>query len=532
MNLQLFQILSLWLKEAGYRFDNEKFETSLLSHPDYGRLTSITDILQEFNIENTAASIPFTHIENLTEPYIAYIKQGHEEQFALVHPLHNNSCKLVLGNNNVVSVTKNELEKIWTGTIVAIEKNTEKSKIGLTPYLSSTVFIAVALIVLLLFLINGNSFFSLLYFVFSLLGLFIAGLIVNHQLGYKNNITSKFCSLNKNSDCDSVLNSKAAKLTDKIGLSDIGVIYFSSQILILLLTPAFTQAIFLLLFLISLIGIPFIAYSIYLQKFVIKKWCPLCLGVISILLLQAIVAIFAFQGIEGITAKSIALATIIICLVILLWTLLLPLLKRVKSTKALAIEALSFRRNYHLLFPYLQNQKSIPTNCDFKTLQIGNQNGSLTITAITNPLCNSCIDTHRLLNELLAKHNGLSFQIIFYVPLNTADPRTIIAGHFLSQKNTGLLNSLEKWYSNPNPKIHLKEFGNTISKENIEILNQHKNWCHTNSIYTTPTLIINGKRFPTFYRPTDIQYFIEELLSTSSSDVGEEVSTMVFVDNT
>ncbi len=157
MNLHLFEILSLWLKEAGYRFDNEKFETSLLSHPDYGRLTSITDILQEFNIEHTAASIPFTHLENLSEPYIAYIKKDHEEQFALVHPILGNSCKVVLGKGNIAFISKQELEKIWTGTIVAIEKNTEKNKIGLTPYFASAVFIAVALIILSLIIITESN---------------------------------------------------------------------------------------------------------------------------------------------------------------------------------------------------------------------------------------------------------------------------------------------------------------------------------------------------------------------------------------
>ncbi len=532
MNLRLYDILIKWLKEAGYKIDKEKFEISLRSHPEYDRLTSITDTFIEFDIEHSAASVPFNVLPNLTEPFIAFIKHNYQEQFALIYPSLNADIKVYLGNNQTITIAQNELEKIWTGTIVAIEKKTNAKKIELKPYPSALVFSAIAVILAALFTLIHQSLYSFLYFVFSLTGVYICSTIVSHQLGYNTGIVAKFCSLGNNTDCDTLLNSKFAKLTNNIGLSDIGIIYFFAQIFISLLLTSFSQSIFALLFFLSLLAVPFIGYSIYLQKFIIKKWCPLCLGVLATLLAQAIVAAFAFKELEPLTIKLIVLSLLIICFVILLWSLFLPLLKAAKSARQLTIESLSFRRNYYLLLPYLQNQSAVSTNYNFKTIELGNQNGLLKIITVTNPLCNSCIETHKLLSELLTKYKKLSVQLIFYVPENTTDPRTIIAGHFLSQNNTGIAHSLETWYSNPNLKKYLAQFGNTISNENVETLSQHKTWCHNNNIYTTPTLIINGKRFPTFYRPTDIQYFIEELLSTSTTNNVEEVSKQMLVDVT
>jgi uncharacterized membrane protein len=314
MNLQLFEILMQWLKVAEYNLKREKVELSLLTHPDYGTLSSITDTLTEFGIEHAAASIPFQHIESITEPYIAYIKQNHEEQFVLVYPLGSNSYKLLLDKNKSAVVTKAELEAIWTRTIVAIEKNEAKNKIGLTPYLSIAAFTTIAAILIGLFISRERNGFEILYFTLSLFGLAFAGLIVNHQLGYNNELATKFCTLNKNSSCESVLNSRAAKLTKHLGLSDIGIIYFSSQALIQLLTNG--TSIYFAIKGVSILAVPFVFYSIYLQKIVIKKWCPLCLLLISVLSLQGISSLVQLPSISSFQFKESFIAILVVALVV------------------------------------------------------------------------------------------------------------------------------------------------------------------------------------------------------------------------
>jgi uncharacterized membrane protein len=530
MNLQLFEILMQWLKVAEYNLKREKVELSLLTHPDYGTLSSITDTLTEFGIEHAAASIPFQHIESITEPYIAYIKQNHEEQFVLVYPLGSNSYKLLLDKNKSAVVTKAELEAIWTRTIVAIEKNEAKNKIGLTPYLSIAAFTTIAAILIGLFISRERNGFEILYFTLSLFGLAFAGLIVNHQLGYNNELATKFCTLNKNSSCESVLNSRAAKLTKHLGLSDIGIIYFSSQALIQLLTNG--TSIYFAIKGVSILAVPFVFYSIYLQKIVIKKWCPLCLLLISVLSLQGISSLVQLPSISSFQFKESFIAILVVALVGILWFLLLPLLQNSKAYKTSSIALLSFKRNYHLLLPYLQKQPLLKTNFDFKVNSIGNPSANLKLTVITNPLCESCIETHNLLHKILETNTNISIDLVYYVPLNNNDPRTIIAAHFLRQTKLEVKAEMQKWYSNPYPKTYLSKIDTSLSAENYKLLEQHKFWCHANSIYATPTILINGKRFPTFYKPTDVQFFMEALLENADSIQVVGFSNKVLVDNT
>jgi uncharacterized membrane protein len=533
MNKQLINIMLKWLKEANYEIDFKKFEISLISHPDYGGLTSVTDTLTEFGIENTAAQLPFEVLPNLTEPFIAYIEQDHQQQFALLYPHTDEYIKLFLGENKTKTIAVETLKALWTGNIVVVEKKTRAKKIWLTPYLSSLAYATLPILLMTLHAFSNPTLFSLIFFILSQIGLWVCIQIVNHQLGLTNGILTKFCTLSKNTSCDSVLNSKAAKLSKSIGLSDIGIVYFASQISIHLLSGSLALSTNGVQYLISICATPFVAYSLYLQKFIIKKWCPLCLGVVAILFMHSIIGSIAISwaGVASINIYTLLLLLSVTVTIVLLWKLLFPVLKASATVKELTIESLSFRRNYHLLLPYLRQQPSIQTDFDFDIIEIGNSYANNQLVIITNPLCESCIKLHTILKKLIAIHNNLSVRLIFYVPLNNNDPRTVIAGHLLTQ-NSKTENALtHDWYSNPNPKIFLKKYGNKISQKISTTIQQQKSWCHANNIYVTPTIIINGKRFPTFYRPYDIEYLLAEMLQASTDNQNVEASNTLFVDN-
>jgi hypothetical protein len=212
--------------------------------------------------------------------------------------------------------------------------------------------------------------------------------------------------------------------------------------------------------------------------------------------------------------------------------LLLPLLQNTKAYKTSSISLLSFKRNFHLLLPYLQRQPLLKTNFDFKVNSIGNPNANLKLTVISNPLCESCIETHNLFHKILEKNTNISIDLVYYVPLNNNDPRTIIAAHFLKLNETELHTVMQNWYSHPNANTFLSKISVPLTAEDYKLLEQHKFWCHANRIYTTPTILINGKRFPNFYNPTDIQFFMEALIENADSNQVVGFSNKVLVDNT
>lgn len=132
MHQQTFQIILRWLKKQGYKnFDKEKLEISFLSHPNLGGVDAITDSLDELEIENMAVSIPMESVENLTEPFLSFLKQDSKEQFVLISPQSNGKLKIDWGNRQEEFINKNQLEPIWTGVIIVIEQNIPPPKIGL-----------------------------------------------------------------------------------------------------------------------------------------------------------------------------------------------------------------------------------------------------------------------------------------------------------------------------------------------------------------------------------------------------------------
>jgi len=64
-------------------------------------------------------------------------------------------------------------------------------------------------------LVSRNyNFNSIVFLSTSIIGLMLSVFIVQEKLGIKNEIASKFCNLNPNASCDSVIKSKKVKLTN------------------------------------------------------------------------------------------------------------------------------------------------------------------------------------------------------------------------------------------------------------------------------------------------------------------------------
>jgi uncharacterized membrane protein len=534
------RIIENWLDLCGYRsIDRKGIELAFLSHPDIGSAKAITDTLASFGVENAAIAIPFEAVGDLELPFLAYLKHGYEEQFVLLKPVGNNQFEIDLGETGKRKEILNakQLQQMWTGVVILIDKKEEPRR-RLPVEIQPWFFLMVGILLTLLVTANGVGGFFVCYFALGLLGFAIAVLLVKQQMGLTGGIGAKFCSVNKNADCTTVLNSPAATIIGNLGWSDVGIIYFATQIAVQLVQHAFAQSVYIVLCVISQISALFIVYSLYQQKVKIKKWCPLCLGILAILFGQAVVATLAngfFVPIQIDTVKGLLFVFATGALAAVGWFLLKPQLKNSLEQKNLSVESLSFRRNYHLLLPFLRNQPPVSSDKNLRKVQVGNADGQLRITVVTNPMCNSCIALHKVLEKLCAGQDQLCVELVFYVPLEKDDPRTIVAGHFVSLDKKELPQALAQWYHAANPDKFIRENKCSLLMQCHEDLRRNRDWCHDNNIFVTPTVLINGRRFPSFYRPTDIEYFVESLLAEHSSAQYNERAgnnNLVLVDNT
>lgn len=511
-------ILIEYLKTESYHIDRQKFKERLLSDPN-NIVTSITNTLDYFEINNIVAEVPKESLNSLPNTFIAQFSKNNQFTFVLVNK-EKDKLNIIVDEKNTVLISNEEFLDNWTGLVIAIEKN-EKPKKNVTQKenILKTVLIVFVLLAILHISIITKSVLQTGYFLLSIIGFLISYLIVKEKLDL-NAVPSKFCTLTKNSSCETVLNSKESRFFGFIDLSDSSIVYFSFVVLAFIYNPS--SALFYIL---SLLSLPIIISSIFYQKFKIKKWCPLCLGIASILTLQFIVVLF-------INKKSLFEFQEIIVLFLLLgfassiWFIIKPLLIAKQKYNNLKTENLTFRRNHHLFLPYYHSLKAIDTSISNSIeIKLGSNNPLVTLTAITNPLCETCFEVHDVYMKFLKIHPGkLQVNFRFFVPYaNRNDPRTQISERLLQLYNEKdkkvFQHAFSDWYNKTSIVKWQNKWSYSDNQKYNNVLQKQKEWCLKNKIDYTPTIIINGKLFPQNYHPKDIENFIEPILEFEKTKI-------------
>lgn len=508
-------IIYKWLKQTNYEVSIEKIQLQFLSHPDIGTLSSITDTLNAFKIENQAAQIDIDNIPKLKEPFLSLIRNNKVDQFVLAKVISTVSVEIYNGQEKLFSISFDEFKKIFSGFIVVIDKQQPTFRLNIRNWLRPLSISLLTFAVFYLFWMHPTQTINIYaYFLLTIAGLICSLLLFVHSLGFNNHFLQRFCTLSKSTDCNGVLHSKAANLWKDINLTDVGIIYFSVQLIYLLLLP---NAISILLA-VSIVGILFPIYSIYQQAYIIKKWCPLCLTIAAILLLQGIVAIISFSEISFQPQFTVGVLCII-ALVGIVWYYLKQLFENSARLHNAEIELLRFKRNYHLFINYYKLTNSIEDSHikTEKEIIIGSEQAPTQITVITNPLCRACQKTHGELKSLIQQFPAdISLRIVFYVPYqNLCDPRTMIASWladtYFNNKEIGI-KTIGNWYANPDVKKFDKlKLPTEILKQQQPFLQNQAQWCVQQQLTLTPLLLINNKLFPLIYRTDDLRFHIEAI---------------------
>lgn len=517
MGKDLIFILQEFLKVNNYGISEESLSLELTSHPDFPSMKSITDTLSVLEIDNLAVQLSGEAFDKIDQPVLANVVVNDKPQMVLV--LSNNDEKVELcrgaSKEHLTSIAKSDFTKIWTGNIVAIDKSKKRPLRKLPKEL-----LLIPVLVLGLVLRFIQQPFSIAEVVFALL--VQTGLVVSYLI-YKvsNDKTggSKYCLLGKKPDCSSVIQSGKKLPFLDWGLSDLGLIYFVALYFSLVANvelESFAQ--------LSFLSLPVVIYSWYQQIFVVRKLCVLCLVLSLVLIGQA--SLYAFVESSFFNyASDQSLILFAIGLISTLWYYLKPQLGLLHELPNLKQELRAFKRNYHLFIPYYQSAPQLPHNLNLSDITLGGSaDAPVKIQGITNPLCNSCFEVHNMYESLIRRYpEQVQVNLLFYVPVDDLnDPRTQVAARMVKSSVHESRNEFDKlmadWYDLNNMRKWSKVYKSGLpDTDSLQVLKMHKDWCHAHSIQSTPALFVNGKRFPRFYDPVDLENFIEELISFESS---------------
>jgi len=329
----------------------------------------------------------------------------------------------------------------------------------------------------------------------------------------------KICSLFKQKDCNHVLESKAAKLWDIFGWSEIGLGYFSTNFLILLFFPSWVTYIAL----INILTLPYSFWSVWYQRAKAKQWCILCL-IAQILLWTIFIAnyIFGYIQIPTFSPSILQSFSFLVCFYaasVLVINALVPKLNADRAVPILRQALNALKADEDVFKALLKQQPFYETNNSDSIIRFGNPDSSLRLTILSNPYCNPCSLMHKRIETLLQKMNSnISVQYIlssFDESLNSTNKYLIAAClkichcDFDAESPQQIFSD---WFEKGKALSddYFKDRNLDMENPEIEIeFQKHEAWRNKTQLRATPTVLVNGYQLPESYKVEDLRYFTE-----------------------
>ncbi|HQO41031.1 MAG TPA: vitamin K epoxide reductase family protein, partial [Spirochaetota bacterium] len=308
---------------------------ALKSHPDYPSFKSICDTLNEWKIENYPLRYEVNELEDLQPPYIVHFSRG-GGMIGFVSDTGKDQVKYYTSYSEKRKAGRNEFLESCSGAVILLnpdERSGEKDyRIKIKNELINKSILPLTLFAILIFTTSSfyNNFIlgegvyikDILPLVFTkIAGISLSVLLILHEFEVHLSVTDKLCHLSKATNCNTVLNDKASKVFGWFGWADVGFVYFIGSFLFLLQSPS-GEGLSLMAILAAL-SVPYPIFSIYYQGFVLKKWCPMCLGIQLILILEFFLLLPQFSKLRFslISFTTLALSFLLVTVIYTLYIL-------------------------------------------------------------------------------------------------------------------------------------------------------------------------------------------------------------------
>jgi uncharacterized membrane protein len=366
-------------------------------------------------------------------------------------------------------------------------------------------------------------------------GIGIAALIVLQELGVNNELTKTFCNQGKDTDCNAVIQSGGSKLFSWLGWSDIGIVFFSSQWLILIIAAYGNSmaVVFPLLKIMTVASLPFTVFSVYYQWKQAKKWCTLCLAVVTLLLIQCFSLLILQPSWQvALQWQSLVMIPMILMAALAVWLLVKPLLKDRRRLQRQYNHQLRFKYNTDVFLPLLEKQRQADTAPFTRELELATSDAPLQILVACSPYCKPCANAHKILHELAEKYESqISIAVRFTIqPAVAADPGTKVVDCILQHTvsfppHTAALRVrklLHDWFENMDYENFTRLYPLINTEDTAAMLQEHDAWTKKSGIAFTPTFFINGYQLPKPYNAGDLPLLIRGLVNRAGEPMKDD----------
>jgi uncharacterized membrane protein/thiol-disulfide isomerase/thioredoxin len=511
------------LKNLCVKFTHRYLEDAVLSHSEHPSLLAVSDTLTKYRIENLPIKVDGQKLQELPLPCIIQFSDYGGMFHVLTHHSAHESIYLD-DKGKKVTVTFEEFMSRWTGVCLLAETTVDSGEPGIAEKLAErkvmTIFKWLGALSLLFWAVFSffnsqftpeiNPLLAGAYTLLKVLGLAVGTMLLWYEVDKYNPTLQSFCSGGKKINCDSVLNSKYAKIRNvNLSLGLIGFSYFFGT-LALLFVSGFQIASLGPLAYLSFAALPMVALSAYYQGVVIKQWCRFCIVVQTVLLLEASIAFLGGFHLIRLELTSMLLLMALLIMPIPIWNWLKPLLEKEKEANMYKRGLQKLKNNPDVFLGLLQKSRKIKTSIEGLGITLKNNTARYDVVKVCNPYCGPCAKAHPLLDELL-REGKINLQILFTASTDEADRRNKPVKHFLALNEMDkemAHKAMDSWYLAKDKNY--EQFAQAY-KMNGELQQQdHKvsamnEWCIAEKITHTPTIFINGYELPKEYSVEDIR---------------------------
>lgn len=525
----LFSVIDYVLSINKIKHTSFYINSAIENHIESPSLLTIKDILSEYGIESVAIRKGDYSYSDFEPPFICSIQQEdwRHANFTVVtenegvgmnylDPLKDRIC--------TISLTK--FEAIDKDVILLLDsdgkmnepnylqnKSKENSQ-NIMKQIPIYAFILVWLYVFgsMLFSPGDIHLISPFFLITSTIGLLISLLLVWNEIDAHNPFIKEVCGgQGQKINCDAVLSSFGSVFFG-ISWTVWGFAYFVTFLFSLLIFSSSNYVyVWLLLSMMALVYIP---YSIYYQAKIVKHWCPLCLSILGVILINGISAFLMLDEFNGLVFNWRPLLNIgfLGIFFLLLTYYAIPMIKQSRDSKDYAKRWKKLRYNPDIFSSLLDKSNKVHVSAETLGIVVGNPEAKHEIIKVCNPYCGPCAKAHPELEHIINTNKDVKIRIIFTASGEEEDIRTAPVAHLLAIQQKMDADTLRKavnyWYLSKDYDLFYKKY-----PENGE-LNQQKDkiyamrdWCNAMKIRATPTIYIDGRELPDSYSVSELKNF-------------------------
>lgn len=498
------------LRELKVPFTNSFASLAYEEHPYKYTFYGLKSLCEKFGIETEGLLVyNKEEIQKLPVPFVA----EYNNDYVIVKTIaEHNVVFEIYGEDNSISLE--QFQDNWSGHVLLFSPKENSMEPDYRKHVAQNRinFIERCVLEICVFILLGGlavghitpNILEIVLLLLYMCGCVLSGMLIVQQLKKNSPFLDKVCHSFKNSSCNNVLESDAAKFMKRYSWSEIGFSYFLISFIVLTVSSETQNT----LAQIAVMAVPYSIWSIWYQHR-ISQWCPLCLMVQFVVIFQ-----FVCYLLGGLYSQPIRLDIPLIILICAAYITAILVLNKVLPMFSFSSELQKVRWQYsHMkmnkkVFDFLQHNEA-KYDADGSSVKFGDPNSNIIVTVFSNPYCNPCAAMHKRLQELYFSNTCL-IQYIFtsFKPEWNKINKYLIAVY----QQYGAEKAWEvytEWYDNGKysqesffDKFHLDMNSDDIERE----FQRHEQWKRSTKFNATPTILVNGGKIPYGYNIEDVQY--------------------------